>query len=995
MGGSSALVAEHPADTDAAYVESVLVRAKSADEAADHVRRVGGSVTHHLSIIHAVGADLTRKQQQELKKIPGVKLSANRSLRTKSGSGLVIRRLAVSLGHDDATENLTTGSVLVDQPHLTLGRDDNDSEHLSGFRFQGLDVPPGAKVTRAVLELESAGIFHSHAELEIRAEASGNAPAFSSAARNLSNRASTQAKADWTINLFMEAGRRVHSTDLSNVVQEVIDREDWNSGHSLVLLVNNQDYGERRVRSFEDHPSESAALLLEYQLPGEHHPVAEATVERSNDDAEERLDNGVVILNSGDLDAGDQDEETTGVLSGLRFVDLEVPQGATITGAYIEFFAHERGNEPTSLQLHAEAIDDAHAFSSLDHDISRRTLTLEAAHWSPPAFNHRGQSRTTSDLSHVVQEIVDRPGWTAGNDITFVISGQGSRKLRTIEGGSSRNSRLRVAYEGGPVAQPPSTPPSAPATCSGTTGPSGLFIIDVHQSGVNSLTVEVAGGLPQAPLSVAGREIGCLNDQGAWYGTLYDTQAEACTTTISDGSASLEVNVANCVDWKATDFPSYVGADRLHERGVTGHGVTIAFVDTGIQGRLDWGDNAYRMLAHYDSQQDRELHFWVQNADANGHGSHVASIAASRGKTNDGKSNGVAPDANLVMVRSFDEHGRGSYADVIRGIQWVVDNKNRLGVRVLNLSFSAPAVSHYWEDPLNLAVMEAWRAGIVVVVSAGNEGPSPMTVGVPGNLPYVITVGALTDAYTPADKTDDRLASFSAAGPTFEGFVKPEVVAPGGHMLGLMAVDSYLAEAHPEFHSGPVGMPYFTMSGTSQAAAVVSGAAALLLQDDPTLTPDTVKCRLMRTAKAATDDQGQLPYSILQQGTGVIDVHAASLSTHTGCANRGLDIDDDITGQSHFLGPVRQTDEGDFYLEGTDGFLWNVSDASPDGFLWNVGFLWNNSIAPDGFLWNVGFLWNTNTTEADGFLWNVGFLWNNSDFSGSEIMSINTWAPQE
>ena len=103
---------------------------------------------------------------------------------------------------------------------------------------------------------------------------------------------------------------------------------------------------------------------------------------------------------------------------------------------------------------------------------------------------------------------------------------------------------------------------------------------------------------------------------------------------------------------------------------------------------------------------------------------------------------------------------------MIRGIDWVVANKDAYDIRVLNLSFSAAPRSNYWDDPLSQAVMAAWEAGIVVVASAGNTGPAPLTIGVPGNVPYVVTVGAMTDNYTPADPGDDVLASFSAAGPT-------------------------------------------------------------------------------------------------------------------------------------------------------------------------------------------------------------------------------------
>ena len=179
---------------------------------------------------------------------------------------------------------------------------------------------------------------------------------------------------------------------------------------------------------------------------------------------------------------------------------------------------------------------------------------------------------------------------------------------------------------------------------------------------------------------------------------------------------------------------------------------------------------------------------------------------------------------------------------MIRALDWVVSNHQAYGIRVLNLSFSAPPQSYYWDDPLNQAVMAAWQAGIVVVASAGNTGPEPMTIGVPGNVPYVITVGAMTDNYSPEDPSDDMMTYWSSAGPTIEAFVKPELVAPGGHLSGYMPSSGTLPQQYPDFYDSG---QYFTMSGTSQAAAVVSGIVALLLQDEPWLTPDDVKCRLM------------------------------------------------------------------------------------------------------------------------------------------------------
>ena len=206
---------------------------------------------------------------------------------------------------------------------------------------------------------------------------------------------------------------------------------------------------------------------------------------------------------------------------------------------------------------------------------------------------------------------------------------------------------------------------------------------------------------------------------------------------------------------------------------------------------------------------------------------------------------------------------------------------------MLNMSFSGPVRSSYWDDPLNRAVMKVWQAGIVVVASAGNKGSEPMTIGVPGNVPYIITVGAMTDDYTSFNYSDDKIASFSGAGPTAEGFVKPDIVAPGGHISGLMSFDSQIVTDHPEFHDGG---RYFEMSGTSQAAAVVSGVVALILTDNPSLTPDQVKCRIMSSAYRGDNADGSLRYSVFQQGAGLISAYYAIASNENNCANSTIDI---------------------------------------------------------------------------------------------------------
>jgi len=434
---------------------------------------------------------------------------------------------------------------------------------------------------------------------------------------------------------------------------------------------------------------------------------------------------------------------------------------------------------------------------------------------------------------------------------------------------------------------------------------------------------------------------------------------------------------------RTTYYPMLVGAEKVHAEGIKGDGVTVAIIDTGIWSsgggkswiRKDRDDGSERVKRAYDAIDDVDGDA-PKAEDDNGHGSHVASVIASMRMANSGNggvvSNGVAPDADLVVVRAFDRDGQGTYLDVIRGIDWVVRNKDVYGIRVLNLSMSAPPRSHYRDDPLNQAVMAAWKAGIVVVASAGNSGPEAMTIGVPGNVPYVVTVGAMTNNYTPANPADDYLATFSSTGPTHEGFVKPELVAPGGRVLGLMNKKSRIPKDHPNFHDGD---SYYYMSGTSQAAAIVSGVAALILDAQPGLTPDEVKCRLMAGARPATRPDGKLAYSIFQQGAGLIDAWASVHSTGSGCANQGLSIDADLAGTMHFGGRANQASDGSFYLMEMEGYRWDGSYSRADGYLWSNGYLWNN-----------GYLWTNGQVGTNGYLWTNGL---------EESMGINGWVPQE
>jgi serine protease AprX len=422
-----------------------------------------------------------------------------------------------------------------------------------------------------------------------------------------------------------------------------------------------------------------------------------------------------------------------------------------------------------------------------------------------------------------------------------------------------------------------------------------------------------------------------------------------------------------------TYYPTIVGADRLHEEGIVGSGVTVAVLDTGFFDTPPLTNDISghtRILAQYDAITNQlNRHGVMGTTDENGHGTHITSILLSKKRFAldfPRKYNGIAPDARLVVVKAFDAQGVGRYEDVIRGIDWVVTNRETYRIRVLNLSFSAPPQSYYWDDPLNQAVMRAWQAGIVVVAAAGNTGPSAMTIGVPGNVPYIITVGASSDNYTPDNLTDDIVTSFSAAGPTVEGFVKPDVVAPGGHMMGLMGPTMQLAIDHPEYY---LNRMYFSMSGTSQATVVTSGIVALMLQRRPRLMPNDVKCRLMAAAQPAVTQNGELAYSIFQQGAGQVNAYAAVYGTGSGCANQGLNIANDLAGTEHYGGRANRDATGKYYVMDIDGYAWSGSYAWSGGYAWSCSYAWSGGYAWSGsYAWSGGYAWSTATTTVGSWV---------------------------
>lgn len=279
-----------------------------------------------------------------------------------------------------------------------------------------------------------------------------------------------------------------------------------------------------------------------------------------------------------------------------------------------------------------------------------------------------------------------------------------------------------------------------------------------------------------------------------------------------------------------------IQAPPIWETGNQGEGATIAILDTGIAPHRDLDS---RIIAFVDF-----INGYSHPYDDNGHGTHCAGCAASSGRSSNGLYKGVAPKAKLVGVKVLGKYGESNLSRVIQGIEWCIKNKEKYNIRIISLSLGSKSQLSYREDPLCLITEMAWKKGIVVVAAAGNEGPQFNTITSPGNHPLIITVGATDDRRT-IQYHDDQVATFSSRGPTIDGLVKPDLLAPGTNIVSLRSessfLDKWLVENRLNDH-------YFRLSGTSMATPIVSGVIALMLTKKPDLTPDEVKQLLLKSA---------------------------------------------------------------------------------------------------------------------------------------------------
>ena len=313
---------------------------------------------------------------------------------------------------------------------------------------------------------------------------------------------------------------------------------------------------------------------------------------------------------------------------------------------------------------------------------------------------------------------------------------------------------------------------------------------------------------------------------------------------------------------------------------------TIAIVDSGIDATRP--EFAGRIVANVN------LTTLPGNSpgDGRGHGTFVAGIAAGKLAGKDG----AAPNAKLVSIDVMDDQGMARTSDVIAAADWILANKAQYGIKVANFSLHSSVANSFMYDPLDKAVERLWFNGVVVVTAAGNYGYPDRPSGVPfapGNDPFVITVGA-SDTGKSVSTNDDTAAPWSAYGYTLDGFAKPDLAAPGRYMVGPVPVTSTLYSERPDHIVEP---GYMELSGTSFAAPVVSGIAALILGQHPGFTPDQVKGALLLGAK-------QLPKAAdLSEGAGEVSAGKSMAYNNPPAANKALNkfvVSDPVTGAPVF-----------------------------------------------------------------------------------------------
>src|ERR1041385_7734506 len=444
------------------------------------------------------------------------------------------------------------------------------------------------------------------------------------------------------------------------------------------------------------------------------------------------------------------------------------------------------------------------------------------------------------------------------------------------------------------------------------------------------------------------------------------------------------------------DIPAVEGDVARQQYGLDGTGIGVAIIDSGVFNHDDLQKSSG--LGSRIVYSESFIPGVTSTNDAYGHGTHVAGIIAGNGR--DSASGyptqyvGVAPNANIINLRVLDANGSGTDSQVIAAIQRAIQLKSTYNIRVINLSLGRSIYESYALDPVCQAVEVAWKAGIVVVVAAGNAGRDNSlgtdgyaTINAPGNDPNVITVGA-TKTNGTASRLDDTVASYSSKGPTLlDHVVKPDLVAPGNRIVSLASPGNTLITSITDLNIQPITTcllgvcttgqsgKYMRLSGTSMATPIVAGAAALMLQKDPTLTPDTIKARMMKTAWKGypVNSWGYdiwgfghfSQYDVFTIGAGYLDIYAALRNT------------DVVNGGAASPIAYRNTATGKY------GFINGQSIVWGNSIVWGSSIIWSNSIVWGGSaLVSDSIVWGDATMQANSIIWSNSITWGADSISG-------------
>ncbi len=351
----------------------------------------------------------------------------------------------VSASSDDAEESITTGKVKPGSSDLEFGNQGKKNQ-LVGMRFKDLDIPQGATITNAYIQFQADETHSGSTTLMIEGQATDNAVTFTNVNTNISSRDRTSALVDWNPNPWTtvgEAGADQQTPDIASVIQEIVDRPGWSSGNSLAIIITGS--GRRTAESYDGDAAGAPVLHVEYTTTP---VIVESRVATSFDDAEESVATGKVKPGSSDLEFGDQDRKNQ--LVGIRFNDLDIPQGAIITDASIQFQADETHSGATTLLIEGQATDNALTFTRANGNISSRSRTNAIVDWEPAPWTlvgEAGSDQQTPDITSIIQEIVDRPGWSSGNSLAIIITGIGRRTAESFDGDAAGAPVLHVEYQ--------------------------------------------------------------------------------------------------------------------------------------------------------------------------------------------------------------------------------------------------------------------------------------------------------------------------------------------------------------------------------------------------------------------------------------------------------------------------------------------------------------------------------------------------------------------